>query len=77
MPLIFKALLCAVTVTAVELAFGVVFNLMLHMNVWDYSARRFHLWGQICPLYSLYWGALGFVFIPIAELLNKKLIKSK
>lgn len=72
-PLIFKALLCSVAVTVVELVFGIIFNLILKMNVWDYSNMPFNFQGQICPLFTLIWGALGFVFIPLANKLNEML----
>jgi len=70
-PLVVKAFLCAVGVTAVELVFGLVFNLLLGMNVWDYSDRLFHLWGQICPLFSLLWWGLGLLLLPLVEKLNR------
>lgn len=70
----YKAILCAISITAVELFFGIVFNIILKMNVWDYSDIPFNLFGQICPSFTLLWGALGFVFIPIADRLNKKLL---
>ena len=69
--LVFKAFLCALGVTAVELLFGLIFNLLLGMNVWDYSDRLFHLWGQICPLFSLLWWGLGLLLLPLVEKLNR------
>ena len=30
---------------------------------WDYSNRPFNLNGRICLLYSIYWGALGVIWI--------------
>ena len=70
--LIFKATLSALSVTVVELVFGVVFNVILEMNVWDYSGVPFNFLGQICPRFTLMWGGLALVFIPIAESLNKR-----
>ena len=49
----------AAIITAVEFAFGYVCNIRLKMGVWDYSAVRFNLMGQICLPFSLIWGALG------------------
>lgn len=72
---LFKAAVCSVGVTAIEFVFGVVFNLILKKNVWDYSRNRFHILGQICPLFSALWGVLGFVFIPLAETMNKRLTR--
>lgn len=71
-PLIFKAMLSALTVTAVELVFGLVFNIIFKMHVWDYSSQPFNLFGQICLKFSLAWLLLGLVFVPLAEAINKK-----
>jgi len=30
-------------------------NLRLGWNVWDYSAERLNLLGQICPRFALLW----------------------
>ena len=66
-----KAAVCAVGVTAVELIFGVVFNLWLKMNVWDYSHMPMNLMGQICPMFTLIWGGIAIAFLPFVEVLNK------
>ena len=74
-PLVFKAALCALGVTAVELVFGLVFNMIFKMHVWDYSNRPFNLFGQICPEFTLAWAALAMLFVPLADLINKKVEK--
>lgn len=74
-PLIFKAALCALGVTAIELIFGVVFNLIFRMDVWDYSKLPFNFLGQICPLFTVLWGVLGLFFLPIADMINKMIQK--
>ena len=71
-PLVYKAALCSLGVTAVELVFGIVFNMIFKMNVWDYSKLPFNFLGQICLLFTFLWGALGMIFVPLAELLNEK-----
>ena len=71
--IVFKASLCSVAVTAVEAIFGIIFNIILHENIWDYSNMPFNFLGQVCLLYSLLWGVLGALFIPLADILNKKL----
>lgn len=70
-PLIYKVALAALGVTAVEFIFGIVFNLIFKMNVWDYSEMPFNLFGQICPLFTLAWGVVALIFIPLADVLNK------
>ena len=70
MPLLVKAFCAALAVTAVELSFGLIFNLGFGMEVWDYSKMPLNLFGQICPTFSLIWCCLGLIFIPIAEKIN-------
>lgn len=48
-------------ISAVEMLFGCILNLKLGLAVWDYTNKRFNLYGQICLEYSLIWGALGFI----------------
>ncbi len=55
-------------ITAVELVFGVVFNLIFHMGVWDYSAYPWNVAGQICPIYTLAWTALTLPAIWISRI---------
>ena len=45
----------AVVITAVELLFGVLFNIVLGLNVWDYSHFPLNFVGQISLTYSLLW----------------------
>lgn len=73
--LFYKAALCSAGVTAVEFVFGVVFNMVLKKNVWDYSDVPFNVLGQICPLYTVLWGVLGLLLVPVAERLNRRLEK--
>jgi uncharacterized membrane protein len=74
-PLLFKALLSATVVTAVELVFGIIFNVIFKMHVWDYSTQPFNLFGQICLKFSFAWLLLGLLFVPLAEAINKKIMR--
>ena len=71
--LLYKAIIAAISVTVVEFIFGVVFNIILKMDVWDYSGVPLNLFGQICLLYTVIWGILAFAFVPFASFLNKKI----
>jgi uncharacterized membrane protein len=68
--LFIKAAVCALGVTLIEFSFGVIFNLWLKMNVWDYSNMKFNLLGQICPMFTVLWAGLAAAFLPFAEALN-------
>lgn len=70
-PLLLKAAVCAILVTSVEFVFGVVFNLWLKMNVWDYSHMPYNLLGQICPIFTLIWAGIATAFLPFVDVLNK------
>ncbi len=72
-----KAVIGSGIVTALELVFGVVFNIILKKNVWDYSKIPFNFKGQICLLYSFFWGVLSCIFIPIATIIKERLQNSK
>lgn len=76
-PIIFKALICAMGITAIEFVFGVIFNLALKMNVWDYSGMPYNLLGQICLNFSLMWAGLSLLCLPLARLLNLKLDRAR
>ena len=54
MPLWQQALLGGLGITAAELVAGLVLNVWLGLNVWDYSHLPLNLWGQV----SLFWTAL-------------------
>ena len=70
--ILIKAAICALGVTAVELIFGVIFNLVLKMNVWDYSSMPLNILGQVCPLFTLLWGGIAIAFLPLADIINKE-----
>lgn len=53
--LLAKCLLGSIVITAVEFSVGVVVNLILHLDVWDYSAMRGNILGQVCPQFALVW----------------------
>ncbi len=46
-------------ITGFEFLAGVIVNLWLHWDVWDYSQFRVQLLGQICLVYSALWCLLG------------------
>ena len=75
--LFIKSLIGSTFVTAVEFIFGIVFNIILKKNVWDYSKMPMNIGGQICMLYSCLWVLLSLVCIPFAGKVNKRLQKQK
>ncbi len=70
-----KCVIGSLTVTAIEFIFGVVFNIILKKGVWDYSDKPFNLFGQICLLFSVLWGLLSIVAIPLSGRVRESLQK--
>ncbi len=71
-PLAVRIALCTMLVILTELLVGLVVNCALDMDVWDYSGERFHLLGQICLEYSLFWLVLCAILSCIISLLFKR-----
>ncbi len=59
--LLVRSAACTLGVTLAEFCVGMLVNHVLNMNVWDYSDKWLHLFGQICPLYMGLWFALCLV----------------
>lgn len=68
-PLAVGALAGAVIITVYELSVGVIVNLKLGWQVWDYSSQPGNVFGQICPTFTLIWFAICFLFLAGVRLL--------
>lgn len=66
------AFLGAAVITAVEFVFGLIFNVAVGMNIWDYSSRPANLMGQICAEYSLLWFLLCILLVPVCRAVHSK-----
>ena len=73
MPLIAAAAMGAVIVTFYEFFVGVVVNLRLGWDVWDYSAQPFNLFGQICLMFSALWFLLSIPAAWLCEAFRRRL----
>lgn len=74
-PLLYRCMLGGIAVTSVEFVFGVIFNLILKKNIWDYSKIPFNIGGQVCLLYTVLWSFLSIIAIPLSVKLDNKLKK--
>lgn len=75
----FKSVIGALFITAVELVAGIIINIFLGLDVWDYSRLPYNFKGQICLVYSFYWFVLCFLFYETVHMLDvfKKLRQIK
>lgn len=62
-PLWQKCLLGALIITSAEYTVGVIVNIILDWNVWDYSDMPLNVSGQICLPFTVLW---FFLCIPAA-----------
>ncbi|OCN00343.1 hypothetical protein A7X67_09830 [Clostridium sp. W14A] len=77
-PLAIRCAAGSAIITTVEFATGVLVNLVLKMNVWDYSQLPMNFMGQICLPFSLLWCALTIPAMQLCGLydrFSKKIIE--
>lgn len=66
MPLWLQAIICGGAITGVELVAGLILNVWLGLDIWDYSGMVWNLLGQVCPQFTLLWcvlSAIGIVML--------------
>ena len=62
-------------ILVLEFEAGIILNLLLGWDIWDYSKYRFNLYGQICLRYALCWFALCIPGNALCDLLRTKLFE--
>lgn len=72
MALLKKCLLGGAVITLCEFLCGIIVNIKLKLNVWDYSNNKFNIKGQICPFYSVLWTLLCLPICSISKWINMK-----
>lgn len=55
MSLIKQMLIGCICITAIEFISGIVLNIGLGLDIWDYSNKPFNYMGQVCLENSVYW----------------------
>ena len=65
-----RAAVYAAFITCLEFIFGLILNIGLGLDVWDYSDLYFNLCGQICLLFSLLWFVLSMLCIYLCKALR-------
>lgn len=64
MSLLFQGAIGSAIITISEFVAGVILNLWLNLNVWDYSNMPFNILGQVCLPFSLIW-----IFVAVAAVI--------
>lgn len=66
-----KSILASFFITAVEMIIGVIVNIGLNLEVWDYSGIPFNILGQISLIYSILWFFLSFIIFKVLGRIKK------
>lgn len=62
-PLVRQGIIGSIIITTLEFFTGLIVNLWLKWDVWDYSNLPFNLCGQICLLYSVLWFFFSIIIV--------------
>ena len=73
MNFLLQCVIGGIVITVLELAAGLIVNVWLGLDIWDYSDLRFNLWGQIVPHFTLAWMALSAVGLWLDDFLRWKI----
>lgn len=60
----------AILITLLEFIFGFILNIILKLNIWDYSSLPFNILGQVCLPFSLIWFLLAILAIFLDDFLR-------
>lgn len=74
--LIQQGISCLV-ITVLELIFGVILNIGLGLEIWDYSNLKFNFMGQISLRYSILWFFLSLPTIILYDYLSHWLFEEE
>jgi uncharacterized membrane protein len=56
-----------VIMTLIEYIAGIIFIKGMKIKLWDYSKRWGNIQGIICPLFSLFWTAVGAIYLFVID----------
>lgn len=70
-----KSMVGSLIITGIELIAGIIVNMILKLNVWDYSDCLLNLWGQICLPFSIMWFFLSMLFFILCPKLQRQMRK--
>lgn len=74
-PLLLQMFISAIGITSIEFLSGIIINLWLSLNVWDYSNIPFNLFGQVCLKYTVIWFFLSLAAILLDDFIRWKFFR--
>ena len=73
MPLVLQQLIAASGITVIEFIFGLILNVWMGLNMWDYSNMPGNILGQICPQFMILWFFLSAIGIILDDVIRWRL----
>lgn len=67
MSLIAQTVVGGLVIAAIEFVFGVIFNIWLGCDIWDYSGEQYNILGQVCLAYIYLWQWLSLIGIVLND----------
>lgn len=77
MPLWKQMAIGSLIITSLELVSGIIINMILGWDVWDYSQLPFNVLGQICLPFSIIWFFLSLVAIVVDDYIRYWIFKEE
>ena len=65
-----QVIIGTIIATALEFVTGIIVNLWLGLDVWDYSDQPGNILGQICPTFTLAWTFLMIISIKLENFMH-------
>lgn len=75
--LLSQMIVSAFIITIIEFVTGVIVNICLHENVWNYSRLPYNYKGQICLLFSCIWFLLSLPAIYLNDVIRHVFFRQK
>lgn len=72
-----QCLIGSIIITLLELITGIIVNIILKWNIWDYSDLLFNIMGQICLPFSLIWFVLSGLIIVLDDFIRYKFFNER
>lgn len=77
MSMLLQSVIGAIITLAIEFASGLIVNVWLGWNIWDYSTEPFNILGQVCPQYGLIWFVIMPYVIWVADMIRWMLYRDR
>lgn len=74
MPMYQQVLISFIGITVVEFISGLILNVWLGLNIWDYSNMPGNIMGQICPQFFIVWIILSYFGIKLFDWIRFSII---